>query len=122
MESLRNRCDGFSLLEVLVALAIVSLILFVTFNINSNSISIERSVRDRLAAVTEGEKLLNREISGFPDVGTRTGEESDDDFEYTYKIDVLETPHPDAREVNVTLFYVLGGNSKSITFTGLASR
>lgn len=122
MESLRNRCDGFSLLEVLVALAIVSLILFVTFNINSNSISIERSVRDRLAAVTEGEKLLNSEISGFPDVGTRTGEESDDDFEYTYKIDVLETPHPDAREVNVTLFYVLGGNSKSITFTGLASR
>jgi type II secretion system protein I len=122
MESLRNRCDGFSLLEVLVALAIVSLILFVTFNINSNSISIERSVRDRLAAVTEGEKLLNSEIWGFPDVGTRTGEESDGDFEYTYKIEVLETPHPDAREVNVTLFFELEGNSKSITFTGLASR
>ncbi|NIO16073.1 MAG: prepilin-type N-terminal cleavage/methylation domain-containing protein [Deltaproteobacteria bacterium] len=122
MEPLLKRCDGFSLLEVLVALAIVSLTLFLTFNINSNSISIERSVMDRLEALAEGEKLLNEELARFPDPGIRTGEIEGEGFSYTYKVQVTETPHPDALEVNVTLFYEVEGNSKSITFAGLAQR
>lgn len=122
MEPLPKRCDGFSLLEVLVALAIVSLTLFLTFNINSNSILIERSVRDKLVAVAEGEKMLNTEISRFPEIGIRTGEVSGDYLEYTYKVEVIETPHPDALEVNVTLFYEIEGEGRSITFAGLAYR
>lgn len=122
MGSPPKRSDGFSLLEVLVALAIVSLTLFLTFNINANSISIEQSVRDRIMAISEGERLLNRELSEFPDVGVRTGEDRDDEFTYTYKVEVSETPHPDALKVNVTLFFELAGSGKSITFTGLAYR
>jgi prepilin-type N-terminal cleavage/methylation domain-containing protein len=122
MESLPKKCDGFSLLEVLVALAIVSLTLFLTFTINSNSISIERTVGEKLVAIAEGEKLLNEEISGFPEIGIRTGEVRGDDFAYTYKVQIIETPHPDALEVNVTLFYEVDGDSRSILFAGLAQR
>lgn len=117
-----NRREGFSLLEVLVALAIVSLTLFLTFTINANSISIEQVIQQRLAAVSEGEMILNEEISSFPDKGTRTGEVREGEFQYTYSIQVTETPHPDALEVNVTLFWDLEGSRKSLTLTGLAIR
>jgi prepilin-type N-terminal cleavage/methylation domain-containing protein len=114
--------DGYSLLEVIIALAIVSLTLFVTFNINSNSISLESSVRQRLTALFEAEKLLNSKVSVFPERGITTGEITGGHTTYTYTVKVNETPHPDAEEITVTIQWIAKGNTKSITLVGLAYR
>jgi prepilin-type N-terminal cleavage/methylation domain-containing protein len=122
MEPQLTRHEGFSLLEVIVALVIITLTLFLTFQINSNSIKVEATVQGRLKALYKGEKLMEEYLSTFPAKGTRKGEEKDEDFPHQYSVIVSETPHPDVREVNLTLTWLEGKDSRSITLTGVSSR
>ncbi len=121
-ESSPKKAEGFSLLEVLVALTIISLTLFLTFQINSGTIETEQTVRTRLQALFEGETLLQSVLQRFPEKGEKKGKGESEAFPYTYVLKVKETPHPDALEVGLTISWREGKDTRTLNLTGIASK
>ncbi|RMG58528.1 MAG: prepilin-type N-terminal cleavage/methylation domain-containing protein [Deltaproteobacteria bacterium] len=114
--------DGFTLLEVLVSLAISALILFLAFAVNSRSIDSVRESRRDITLLSIAEDLLIEETAGFPDLGKKSGEITEPGFSGTYTVTVRETPHPDAREVVITVVAGEEGQRRITEIHGVAIR
>jgi len=110
------------LLEVLVAVAIMSLTLFLAFTVNSRSIEAESRARARLRGIFAAESLMADELEKFPDIGKKSGKFEFGKQEYTYTLTVTEVPHPDAREVQLDLTYFDNGDAVSITLHGVSRK
>ncbi len=120
MRSLRRGRAGFTLLEVLVALAILSTTLILAYRVMSEAISsAERSERWTVAAYL-GEALLRESTSAFPEVGEAEGKFPGVDNAYTWKRAVKQALHPDAREVDVTVTWSEGERVETVMLAGIA--
>lgn len=117
-----RRASGFTLLEVLVALAILSGTLFLCFQVVSGAIAAAtRSERWTTAALIGEEKL--REVSaGFPEVQETEGTFPEPHEEYAFKVSVVQAMHPDAREVHVEVSWGQGREADRLLLSGLSTR
>ncbi|HEY7585694.1 MAG TPA: type II secretion system minor pseudopilin GspI [Candidatus Deferrimicrobiaceae bacterium] len=120
MRSRRRARAGFTLLEVLVALAILSTTLILAYRVMSEAISsAERSERWTVAAYL-GEAFLRESTSTFPEVGEAQGKFPGLDNAYAWKREVKQAVHPDAREVDVTVTWSEGERVETVTLAGIA--
>ncbi len=111
---------GFTLLEVLVALAILSGTLVLAHQVMTGAISAEdRSERWTTAAFL-GESLLRDTLSTFPEITEKDGKFPAPNDDYSWKTVVKETLHSDAREVDVTVKWGEGDREESVTLAGIA--
>ena len=116
----RSRRGGFTLLEVLVSLAILSGVLVVGYRVMSGSVeAVERAERWTKATLL-GEALLRESVPKYPEVG-----ESGDKFPppneaWSWKVSVKESPYSGVRAVDVTVTYEAGEPRESVTVTGVA--
>lgn len=100
-----RRLRGFTLLEVLVALAVVAIALLAAMRA-AGSVS-DDATRYRYAVLAEqcAQNLLieQRLRKVFPPMGTSTGSCTQADVTFTLEQTVLPTPNPNFRRVQVTV-------------------
>ena len=98
----RERCGGFTLLEVMVALSILAVAFTVLLGLrNRDIVQHDEAQYITRATLLAGQKLSEQEMAGFPSLGFSSGDfpEPDDDLTWTQTVD--STLFEFAREVKV---------------------
>lgn len=116
----REKSIGFTLLEVLVALAILSSVLVLAYRVMTDAIAAEARSEHWTSAACLGEALLRDATSTFPDAGETTGRFAPPDDMYSWVRAVRQAPHADAVEVHVTVSWSEGGGAESVELAGIA--
>jgi len=111
---------GFTLLEVLVSLAILATTLLLAYQVISGAIAAEERSERWTAASYLAEALVHESTSTFPDTGETEGKFAPPMDAYSWKRTVRAAIHPDAREVHVAVVWVSGGMEERVTFSGVA--
>ena len=117
---MRHNPRGFTLLEILVALAILSGTLMMAFSVISGGISIQARSEDWLHATLLGEAELRKSLETFPETGDSEGTFAPPDDRFKWKKTVSQALHKDAREVHLTLSWHTGGDEEQLQISGLA--
>jgi type II secretion system protein I len=111
---------GFTLLEVLVSLAILSITLLLAYQVLTGAIAAEdRSERWTVASFL-GEVLVRESTSTWPDTGETSGKFPAPLDAYSWQRSIREAAHPDAREVHVTVTWSSGGAEERVYLAGVA--
>jgi type II secretion system protein I len=114
------RSEGFTLLEVLVALAILSTTLILVYRVMSEALSAEERSERWTTAAYLGEALLRETTATLPVVSESEGRFPGMDNAYAWKKTVKQAMHPDAREVDVTVTWGEGDHEESVSLAGIA--
>ena len=102
MPTCRNRADGFTLVEVMVAMAILATTFIVLIGLQQRDISLqEYANRLTVATLLARERMMQFEMAGFPQIGEQTGEFLEEYRDYTWRGAVAPTPFGFVREVRV---------------------
>lgn len=96
-----RRDKGFTLLEVMIALAIIATLLVVTLSLRNRHLQLIGEVRNvTVATLLAQEKMTEVELAGFPDLG-----EGEGSFEkrpgFAWRRRVSPTPFDFVREVEI---------------------
>jgi general secretion pathway protein I len=87
-----SKKNGFTLLEVMIAMAILAITLVVVFQSQSQSISMAGSARfETTAALLAQSKMAEIEAANPENVVSDSGDFGDDFPDYSWKVDVTET-------------------------------
>jgi len=111
---------GFTLLEVLVSLAILATTLLLAYQVLSGAIAAAERSERWTAASYLAEALVRESTSGFPDTGESEGKFAPPMDAYAWERTVGETFQPDARVVHVTVKWTSDGLEEKVTFSGIA--
>ena len=114
--------DGFTLLEVLVSLAILSATLIMAYQVTSSAISAGERSEAWTTASLLGETKLREATETFPEVQETEGKFPAPHEEYSFRLAVKQALHSDAREVYVAVSWETDGAGETITLGGLAVR
>jgi len=114
--------DGFTLLEVLVSLAILSATLIMAYQVTSSAISAGERSEAWTTASLLGETKLREATETFPEVQETGGKFPAPHEEYSFRLAVKQALHSDAREVYVAVSWGADGAGETITLGGLAVR
>ena len=119
-----HRMRAFTLIEVLITLAILSIALLAVFRGNIFNLRSAKVTGDLTTAVIAAESLLKDEIrKGFPETGTVEGEFEDGLFGglgYQKRVESLEIPFAaDLRLVTVEVVY---GRNRSYSLQTVITR
>lgn len=98
-----GRRAGFTLVEVLVALAIVSIALLAALRAAGQGTSNVGELRSRLLAGWVAENLLaeHRARGDWLPLGIQRGKEREGGIEFAWREEVIATPNPEFRRVDV---------------------
>lgn len=98
-----GRRTGFTLVEVLVALAIVSIALLAALRAAGQGTSNVGDLRSRLLAGWVAENLLaeHRARGDWLPLGIQRGKEREGGIEFAWREEVIATPNPEFRRVDV---------------------
>ena len=111
---------GFTLLEVLVSLAILSITLLLAYQVLSGAIAAEdRSERWTVASCL-GESIVRESTAVWPETGESSGKFAAPMDAYTWKRSILPAVHSDAREVHVIITWSAEGREERVTLAGVA--
>jgi len=111
---------GFTLLEVLVSLAILSTTLLLAYRVISGAIAAEDRSERWTSATCLGESLVREATASFPDTGETEGTFAPPMAAYSWKRSVRPAAHADAREVHVAVTWSAEGREERVTLSGVA--
>jgi type II secretion system protein I len=111
---------GFTLLEVLVSLAILSITMLLAYQVLSGAIAAEdRSERWTVASFL-GEILVRESTAAWPETGESSGKFGPPMEAYSWRRVIRSAAHPDAREVHVTVTWSAEGREEQVGLAGVA--
>ncbi len=102
-----SRCPrGFTLLEVLVALAILAIAMAAVSRTASSGIHHVEALRTRVIAdwIAQNRLANHQALSDWPAPGIRTGSEDQAGQTYPWQEEVISTPNPTMRRIVVSVF------------------
>jgi type II secretion system protein I len=111
---------GFTLLEVLVSLAILSITLLLSYQILSGAIAAEDRSERWTAASFLGEALVRESTAVWPEIGEASGKFAAPMDAYSWQRSIRPAAHPDAREVHVTVTWSSEGAEERVSLAGVA--
>lgn len=102
----RRRCGGFTLIEVLVALAILAITMAAVSRTASSSIHHVEALRTRVIAdwVAQNRLALHQARGDWPAPGVQTGEETQAGQAYSWREEVFATPNPTMSRIVVSVY------------------
>jgi len=103
-----GRREGFTLVEVLVALAIVSIALLAALRVAGGGTNSVGELRGRLFAGWVAENLLaeQRARGDWPSLGILNGTQRQGGIEFSWREEVISTPNAAFRRVDIRVFAV----------------
>lgn len=104
---LRRDHGGFTLLEVLVAMAILSLGMIAVFSGMSQSLNVTTRLRDKtLASWIATDRIVELQISGeYPTAGNRHDQIEMAHTEWVYDMQISNIPQMEMRRLDVTVSF-----------------
>lgn len=117
-----RRRGGFTFLEVLVSLAILSATLLLAYRVASSALSAQERSERWLAASALGEEMLREETDRFPEVQETEGTFPPPNEAYSWKRTVRQALHADAREVHVAVTWKSGEAEETVLLSGIAGK
>ena len=116
----RSRDGGFTLIEVLVALAIISIALLAALRAAGQGTASLDEMRARLLAGWVAENLVagHRARGDWLPLGIQRGVEREGGIEFGWREEVVATPHPAFRRLDVFVFAAPGESRSLAHFTG----
>lgn len=117
-----GRAAGFTLIEVLVALAIVAIALLAALRAVAQSTTNVSELRGRLLAGWVAENLLaeHRALGEWIPLGIHRGKESQAGFEFAWRQEVVATPNQAFRRIDVFVYQGPGEDRALAHVTGFA--
>jgi general secretion pathway protein I len=116
----QNKANGFTLMEVMIAMAILAIALVAVFQLQSQSISMSTDSRFMTtAALLAQSKMVEAETGS-----TLTNHKEDGDFgldypQYTWHLEVGDTQLPQFKKIEVTVtnkLFISGGIYKLLLY------
>jgi len=103
-----GRREGFTLVEVLVALAIISIALLAALRVAGGGTNSVGELRGRLFAGWVAENLLaeQRARGDWPSLGILNGTQRQGGIEFSWREEVISTPNAAFRRVDIRVFAV----------------
>jgi general secretion pathway protein I len=97
----RKPATGFTLVEVLVALAVVSLVLVALLGSMQSVVASATLIHDRtIASWIASDRVTEIRLgTEYPEAGTSTGEIAMADQEWLYEVAIIETESADIRQI-----------------------
>jgi len=111
---------GFTLLEVLVSLAILSITLLLAYQVISGAIGAEERSERWTVASCLGEALVRESTAAWPETGDSEGKFTPPMDSYSWKRSIVPAAHSDAREVHVTVTWSSEGREERVSLAGVA--
>ena len=101
-------CRGFTLLEVLVAMAILSLGMIAVFSAMSQSMNVTARLRDKtLASWIALDRITELQVTGeYPGAGTRSNQVEMAHMEWAYEMKITNVPQIEMRRIDITVSLV----------------
>lgn len=114
------RRTGFTLIEVLVALAIISIALLAALRAAGQGTSNVGELRERLLAgwVAENRLAEHRARGDWLPTGIQRGKDREGGIEFVWREEVIATPNPAFRRIDVFVFATPGESPALAHFTG----
>ncbi|OPY00257.1 MAG: hypothetical protein A4E62_00916 [Syntrophorhabdus sp. PtaU1.Bin002] len=114
--------SGITLLEVMVAVAVASIVLVSLISLVSSAITMEDNARKLTEATVVADNMMKEiERTGYPEVGYKEGlVDKDDSSDFTFKQTVIESPIEDVRIVQLQVLWNKGKNS--VDFAGYIAK
>lgn len=119
--SARRNVSGFTLLEVVVALALLSATILLAYQVIAGAILASDRAKRSAAAAFLGESLVRETSLTFPETGQVEGRFPGLDNAFRFQKTIAETLHKDAREIHVTVYWT-DEQTDSVTVSGIAVR
>jgi len=99
-----NKNKGFTLIEVMIAMAILAAVLVVVFQLQSQSISMSTDSRFMTtAALLAQSKMAEVEAGSILDTNSKDGDFGTDFPDYTWHLDIGDTQIPRFRRIEITV-------------------
>jgi type II secretion system protein I len=111
---------GFTLLEVLVSLAILSITLLLAYQVLSSAIAAEERAERWTVASFLGETLVRESTAVWPETGESSGKFAAPMDAYSWERSIRPAVHPDAREVHVVVTWSSEGREERVLLAGIA--
>ena len=120
----RGKSDAFTLVEVLVALAIISIALLAALRVAGGGTSSVGELRARMLAGWVAENILadQRARGEWPPTGILKGTQSQAGFEFTWREEVIATPNAAFRRVDIRVFAMPDESHPLARLTGFVVR
>ena len=109
---------GFTLLEVLISLAIIAIVLITCLRAQNQCIRLYHLSRDMtVATILARQKMGEIELAGFPELGGEEGNFEDNFPGFTWQKTVSMTPFEEARRVNLSVIWKEGIRERRVDLT-----
>ncbi len=96
----RPDSKGFTLLEIMVALAVISISLVVLLGLRNRDLVLSATARDMTkATMLARKKITEIHMSSFPDLGEKKGRFGEEAPEFRWRQEVVQTPFEAVREM-----------------------
>jgi len=117
-EPRRKHAAGFTLLEIMVALTVLSISLVVLLGLRNKDIALAAHARELTeATLLARQKVTDITITGFPNLGEETGDFGEEAPKYRWRQEVRPTPFEAIRELSVQVIWENNKEERSVNFT-----
>ncbi len=91
---------GFTLLEIMVALAVISISLVILLGLRNRDLVLSATARDMTeATILARKKITEINLGSFPDLGEKKGDFGEEAPKYRWRQEVVQTPFESVREL-----------------------